>query len=66
LAGSGQIKAELIKAGGEILLSGILNLIDSIWNREELPDLCKDSIIVSIYRKGYKTDCNNYGGISVL
>jgi hypothetical protein len=64
--GSGQIPAELIKAAGEILLSEIHKLINSIWNKEELPDQWKESIIVPIHRKGDKTDCNDYCGISLL
>jgi hypothetical protein len=36
--GSDQIPAELIQAGGEMLLSAIHKLINSIWNEEELPD----------------------------
>jgi hypothetical protein len=35
--GSVQIPAELIQAGGEILLSEIHKLINSVWNMEELP-----------------------------
>jgi hypothetical protein len=31
-----------------------------------LPDHRKESIIVPIYKKGDKTDCSNYLGISVL
>jgi hypothetical protein len=34
--GSDQISAELIQAGGEMLLSVIHKLINSIWNEEEL------------------------------
>jgi hypothetical protein len=64
--GSDQIPAELIQAGGEILLSVIHKLINSIWNEEELPDQWKESIIVPIYKKGDKTDCRNYCGISLL
>jgi hypothetical protein len=41
--GSGQIPAELIQAGGEILRSKIYKLIKSIWNKEELPDQWKES-----------------------
>jgi hypothetical protein len=59
-AGTDQILAELIKAGGETLYSEIHKLICSIWNKEELPQQWKESIIVPIYEKGDKTDCNNY------
>jgi hypothetical protein len=38
----------------------------SIWNKEELPEELKESIIVPIHKKGDKTDCNNYRGISLL
>jgi len=50
----------LIKAGTEILRSDIHKLILSVWNREELPQQWKESIIAPIYKKGHKTDCNNY------
>jgi hypothetical protein len=64
--GSDQIPAELIQAGGEILLSQIHKLINSVCNKEELPDQWKESIIVPIHKKGDKTDCNSYHGISLL
>jgi hypothetical protein len=64
--GSDQIRTELIEAGGEILLSAIHKLINSVWNKEELPDQWKESIIVPIHKKGDKTDCNNYRRISLL
>jgi hypothetical protein len=52
--GSDQIPAELIKAGGEILLSAIHKLVNSVWNKEELPDQWKESIIVPIHKKATK------------
>jgi hypothetical protein len=64
--GSDQIPAELIQAGGEMLLSAIHKLINSIRNKEELPDKWKESNIVPIHKKGDKTDFNNYRGISLL
>jgi hypothetical protein len=36
--GSDKIPAELIQAGGEMLLSAIHKVINSIWNKEDLPD----------------------------
>jgi hypothetical protein len=65
-AGSDQIPEELIQAGGEVLLSTIHKLINSVWNKEELPDQWKESIIVQVHKKRDKTDCNNYRGISLL
>ena len=61
-----QIPAELIKARGSTIRGEIHKLIISIWNKEELPDEWKESIIVPIYKKGDKTDCSNYRGISLL
>ena len=63
--GIDQIPAESIKAGGRTICCAIHKLI-SIWNKEELPEEWKESIIVSIYKKGDKIDCNNYRGISLL
>jgi len=64
--GIDQIPAELIKAGGKTIRCEIHKLIVSIWNKEELPEEWKESIMVPIYKKGGKTDCSNYKGISIL
>jgi hypothetical protein len=64
--GTDQIPAEFIKAGSETLYSEIHRLICCIWNKEELPQQWKESIIIPIYKKGNKTDCNNDRGISLL
>ena len=55
----------MIKAGGRIIRSEIHKLINSIWNKEELPEEWKESSIVPLYRKGDKTNCNNYRCISI-
>jgi hypothetical protein len=56
--GIDQIPAELFTAGGS-------KLINSIWNKEELPEQWKESIIVPVYKKGDKTDCSTYHSISL-
>jgi hypothetical protein len=64
--GIDQIPAELIKAGGRTIRGAIHKLIIVIWNKEELPEDWKESVIVPIHKKGDKTECNKYRGISLL
>jgi hypothetical protein len=59
LPGIDQIPPELIKARGRTIRCAIHKLIISVWNKEELPEEWKESIIVPIHKKGNKTDCNN-------
>jgi hypothetical protein len=54
--GSDRIPGELIQAGGEILLSAIHKLVNSVSNKEEFPDERKESSIVPVHEKGDKTD----------
>ena len=61
-----QIPAELIKAGCRTICLEIRRLITSIWKKEKLPEEQKKSIINPAQKKGDKTDCNNYRGISLL
>ena len=64
--GTDQIPTELMKAGGKTIRCEIHKLIIFIWNKEELPEEWKESIIVPIYKKGDKTKFSNYRGISLL
>jgi hypothetical protein len=63
--GVDQISSELIQAGGETH-SEVHKLIKLIWNKEELPHQWKESIVVPVCKKGDKTDCSNYRGLSLL
>jgi hypothetical protein len=49
--GSDQILAKLSQVGCEMLLSAIYKLINSAWNKEELPDLWKESVFSSAVEK---------------
>jgi len=60
------IPSKLIHAGGDKLYEEIHKLILLIWNKEELPQEWKESVIVPIHKKGDRMDCTNYRGISLL
>jgi hypothetical protein len=51
-AGTDQIPVELIKAGGRNICSAIHKRINFIWNKEELPEEWKESIIVLYLSSG--------------
>ena len=66
-AGPDNIPAEIFKSGGPILHSQIHQLIVKIWNTEEIPNDFKDGIITTIYKKkGDRSNCGNYRGITLL
>jgi len=50
---------ELIIPGSRLILYEITELINSIWNREEMLEKWKELIIVPIFKKGDKTECSN-------
>jgi len=55
-----------MKAWSRTIRYEIHKLIIFIWNKKELPEEWTESIVVPIYKKGDKTDCSNYRGISLL
>jgi hypothetical protein len=64
-----QTPAEVNQARGETLRSEIRKLINSTWNKGELRDQSKESLwyqFTKKKKKGDKTDCSNYCGISLL
>ena len=56
----------LNQATGSKLYKEIHKLIVLIWNKEELPQEWKGSIIVPIHKKGDRMDCNNYRNFSLV
>ena len=65
--GSEGIPAEIYQHGGEVVVSRLQDLFTSCWEQGILPQDLKDAVIISLYKnKGEKSDCSNYGGITLL
>ena len=64
--GGDGIPAEVWKHGGDNLFSRLHQLITNAWEVGSVPQVWKDASIVTIYKKGVRTDCGNYRGISLL
>lgn len=65
-SGPDGISAELFKEGGPTLLEHTHLLIVKIWNTGIIPAHLRDASIVTIFKKGDKTHCGNYRGVSLL
>jgi hypothetical protein len=64
--GNDNISAELLQAGGEYVVDALLTLFNKIHEKTETPREWGEAIIVPIFKKGDKSECKNYRGISLL
>jgi exonuclease III len=65
-AGCDRINAEMLKAGGGVLVKWVHRLIRKIWQDEVVPEDWRKAVIVPLHKKGDKSVCDNWRGISLL
>lgn len=56
----------MIEVGGRTTWYVIHQLIKYILNKEELREQWKDLVVSPVYKKHYKTECNNFRGLLLL
>lgn len=64
--GDDGIPAELLKSAGSTFNSAFHKLLLKIWDSVEMPEQWNISIICPVFKKGDKSECKNYRGISLL
>ena len=64
--GKDGIPAEIFKYGGPIMIKKLTSLFKSMWQKGVVPQDFKDASVVSLFKKGKKSVCDNYRGISLL
>ena len=63
------LPAELLKLGlpqDRTILSELHQLTILIWRQGKVPQQWKDAVITVLHKKGDKTECGNYRGISLV
>ena len=61
------IHAELLKAGGNVVLVSLHAVLCSAWNTGIIPTDWKRSHVVPLWKgKGDRQDCNNFRGVMLL
>ena len=64
--GEDGISAALWKAGGAAARCRLTAIIANIWSSSSFPSDWKTSVVIPLHKKGDKTDCKNYRGISLI
>ena len=65
MAGTDGRHPEIIKHRGNKLLYRIYELVRQIWEEERIPEEWKETIIVTIHKRGDRERCENYRGIAL-
>ena len=65
-AGVDNIPAELVQAGGEIMIDVLTEICNRIWRTGEWPTPWTQSLIITLPKKGNLQLCQNYRTISLI
>lgn len=64
--GQDGLPAEIYKAGGSFLIKKLTEILVQCWKTGVVPQEFKDASIVVLFKKGNRSLCDNYRGISLL
>ena len=60
------VTGEMLKASGRVVVQWLHKVIDLTWRSGSVPMDWQKSVIVPVHKKGSRTNCENYRGISLL
>jgi hypothetical protein len=64
--GSDSKTTEIFKYEGETVSKYIQKVIKKIWIQEIMPQSWREAMLIPLFKKGDRTECQNYRGIALL
>ena len=64
--GENGISANMLKALGLLAVEPLTKVLQLAYNRNEIPEEWNSAVIIPLFKKGDRTRCGNYRGISLL
>ena len=65
-SGLDNLPMELWKFGGSELKTHLLELFNTIIEKNQMPQEWETGLVINIHKKGTKSKCENYRGITLL
>ncbi len=63
--GADEFSVEMIKAGGPTGVNWMYRVVKAAWDQKRVPNDWLRGVIVPIFKKGDRKECNNYRGITL-
>ncbi len=61
-----EVCAEMLKAGGEETAKFLFQILQNVWETEQIPEDWKTGLIIPLPKKGDLSDCGNWRGVMLL
>ena len=65
-SGLDNLPMELWKFGGSELKTHLLELVNTVIGKNQKPQEWETGLVINIHKKGTKSKCKNYRGITIL
>ena len=65
-AGGSGVAAEMVKAGGDVVVERLHSLFKKVWLSEVIPEDWQCGVVIPLHKKGDRMNLDNYRGITLM
>ena len=66
VSGKNRVLPAMIRSCGEVMVDNILELLQTVWREQKVPEEWRDAMLIPIPKKGDSSHCDNWRSISLL